>query len=256
MEDKLIFISCGQLSELEKTVGSLIKSAVDGTQGYHGYFAETVHDLEALAQNVLKGLQECSGAIVVLQDRGAVIQANGQEWGHRSSVWVNQEIAILAYRQHFESNKIPILVFAEPTVKLEGAMTSLIVNPQPLPPSAQLAGIIRTWLAGAETSAPQSRTFLEKWDQLPDTAKMAVVILADEGGTNVKESLVRQGLAKRLTIDTNAADTALREAKLYFIKTDLIKLVPNIHSGDELSVNPTWQHQLGQKSAEWLKSKS
>jgi hypothetical protein len=255
MGDKLIFISCGQLTELEKAVGSLIQSAVDGTPGYQSYFAETVHDLEALAQNVLKGLQECSGAIVVLQDRGTVTQTDGREWGHRSSVWVNQEIAILAYRQFFESQKIPILVLAEPTVKLEGAMTSLIVNPQPLPPSAQLANTVRAWLAGADISAPLTQKFVEKWDQLPDTAKMAVVILIDEGGANVKESLVRQGLAKRLSIDGNAADRTLREAKLNFMATDLVKLVPNVHSGDELSVNPTWQHQLRQRSGGWLKSR-
>jgi hypothetical protein len=256
MEDQLIFISCGQVTDLEKTVGSLLKAAVDGVPGYQGYFAETVHDLEALAQNVLKGLQNCSGAIVILQDRGTVIQTDGSEWGHRSSVWVNQEIAILAYRQYCESKRIPILVFAEPTVKLEGAMTSLIVNPQPLPPPAQLASIVRTWLAGSETSAPQSHIFVEKWDQLPDAAKMAVVVVVEEGGTNVKESIVRQGIAKRLFIDTNAADSALRDAKLYFMKTDLIKLVPNIRSGDELSANPTWKHQLQQQCGKWLSSKT
>jgi hypothetical protein len=84
---------------------------------------------------------------------------------------------------------------------------------------------------------------------------MAVVVLVDEGGTNVKESLVRQDLAKRLSIDPNAADNALRDAKLHFMKTDLVKLVPNIRSGDELSINPTWQHQLRQKCGEWLRSK-
>jgi hypothetical protein len=213
-----------------------------------------VHDLEALAQNVLKGLQECSGAIVVLQDRGTVTQTDGREWGHRSSVWVNQEIAILAYRQFFESKKIPILVFAEPTVKLEGAMTSLIVNPQPMPASAHIPSIVRAWLSGADASAPLTQKFVEKWAQLPDTAKMAVVVLVDEGGINVKESLVREGLAKRLSIDPNTADNALRDAKLNFMKTDLVKLVPNIRSGDELSINPTWQHQLRQKCGEWLRS--
>src|ERR1019366_4994876 len=141
-------------TDLEKAIGSLIKSAVDGIPGYKGYFAETVHDLEALAQNVFKGLQDCSGAIVVLQDRGVVTQTDGKVWGHRSSVWVNQEIAILAYRQHSESKRIPVLVLAESAVKHEGAMTSLIVNPRLLPPPSELASTVRDWLAEAETSAP------------------------------------------------------------------------------------------------------
>jgi hypothetical protein len=85
---------------------------------------------------------------------------------------------------------------------------------------------------------------------------MVVAVLLDGGGTNVKESLLRQGLAKRLSIDTNVADDALREAKLYFMKTDLIKLVQNTVIGNELSVNPTWQFQLRQKCGEWLKSRA
>ncbi len=49
----------------------------------------------------------------------------------RSSVWTNQELALLAYRQFFERRTIPILAFKEQTVTLEGAMTAFIVNPKP-----------------------------------------------------------------------------------------------------------------------------
>lgn len=156
MPNKLIFISCGQLTEAERSVGVLLKAVIDGTPGFQAYFAETVHDLQALAANVLEGIQRCAGAIVVLQDRGVVTRSDGVEWGHRSSVWVNQEVAILAYRQSFESKKVPVLAFADPVVKLEGAMTSLIVNPQPLPSSTQLVSAVATWLAKSEFSDSSS----------------------------------------------------------------------------------------------------
>jgi hypothetical protein len=91
MSKTLIFVSCGQRTEQEKTLGVLLKVVIDGIPGFAAYFAETVHDLETLARHVLDALGRCAGAIVVLHERGVVRTADGQEWGHRSSVpcpWV------------------------------------------------------------------------------------------------------------------------------------------------------------------------
>jgi hypothetical protein len=211
-----------------------------------------VHDLAALAHHVFQGIQECAGAIVVLQDRGIVTHSDGAESGHRSSVWVNQEVAILAYRQFFESRKLPILAFIDPAVKLEGAMTSLIVNPQPLPASAQVAGAVSTWLAEAEFAESPTEVFLLKWEQLTEPARRVVAGLFDEGGKNAKESSVRQAVIRRFGIDKNAASEQLRDAKLQFIKTDIVKLIQNTHSGDELFVNPAWEFQLKRQCGKWL----
>jgi hypothetical protein len=186
MSNKSIFISCGQGTENEKTTGILLKTVVDGEPGFRAYFAETVHDFGALADHVLKGIQECAGAIVVLQDRGRVVHPDGSEWGHRSSVWVNQELAILAYRQFFESKKLPVIAFIDPQVKLEGAMTALIVNPQPLPPISQLPDTIKSWLRSADFTESNNAVFLSKWQQLTDSAKRVIAVLIDEGGKDVR----------------------------------------------------------------------
>jgi hypothetical protein len=253
MANRLIFISCGQLTEAEKSLGVLIKTVVDGTPGFQAYFAETVHDLDSLAHHVMEGIQKCAGAIVVLQDRGIVTHSDGTEWGHRSSVWVNQEVAILAYRQSFESKKLPVLAFVDPAVKLEGAMTSLIINPQPLPPAAQFASSVSAWLTEGEFAESSNEVFMPKWEQLTEPARKVVAVLFDEGGKNAKQSAVRQAFAKRFSTDANAADQALRDAKLQFNNTDLVKLIQNIHSGDELSVNPTWEFQLRKQCDKWLR---
>lgn len=253
--NNLIFISCGQLTETEKSLGTLLKGLVDKTPGFQAYFAETVHDLTALAQHVFEGVQQCVGAIIILHDRGTVTQLDGIKWGHRSSVWINQEVAILAYRQFFESRKIPILAFIDSDVKLEGAMTSLIINPQPLPSSHQLAGVVNTWLAETEFADTSNEVFLSKWEQLTEPTKMAIAALFQEGGKNVKESSVRQRLTKDFNIDKNTASDQLRTAKGEFTNTDLIKLVRDTNSGDELSVNPTWEFQLKKQCNKWLKTR-
>jgi len=81
MSGNLIFVSCGQLTEQEKALGVLLKAVIDDTPGFEAYFAEAVHDFEALGRNVFDALRRCVGALVVLHDRGIVVGPEGEEWG-------------------------------------------------------------------------------------------------------------------------------------------------------------------------------
>lgn len=67
--------------------------------------------------------------------------------------WLAQiklELAILAYRQFFESREIPILVFRDESVELAGAMSALIVNAKLLPKEQAVIEEVNQWL-GAPT---------------------------------------------------------------------------------------------------------
>jgi hypothetical protein len=78
MAKKLIFVSCGQLTDDEKTLGLLIKTTIDATAGFEAYFAQAAQDLEALGRHVLDAIRRCAGAVVVLHDRGVVIGAEAR----------------------------------------------------------------------------------------------------------------------------------------------------------------------------------
>lgn len=251
MAKNLIFVSCGQATQAEKTLGVLLKATIEGRPGFEAYFAETVHDFDTLGRNVFDALRRCAGAVVVLHDRGTVIGPEGEEWGHRSSVWINQELAILAYRQFFEEKKIPVLAFIDPNVKLEGAMTSLIVNPRPLGSAQDVASAVTQWLTDSQFGAVSDEAFQQKWRQLSEPARNVVAGLLAEGGHNVKETAVRRTVMRLFNIDSNQASQMVRKAKLEFINTDLVKLIHNIHSGDELSVHPTWEFALRREIAKW-----
>ncbi|MGO8943512.1 MAG: hypothetical protein ACLQJ7_07540 [Syntrophobacteraceae bacterium] len=253
MANKLIFVSCGQLTDTEKTLGVLIKTVIDGTPGFEAYFAETVHDFEALGRHVLDGICRCAGAVVVLQDRGIVTHPDGTEWGHRSSVWVNQEVAILAYRQFFEAKKIPILAFAEPNVRLEGAMTALIVNPGSTGTPQDMVSAVKTWLAEEHfISRMSDELFAEKWNSLTEDVRKVVYGLLQEGGYNVKESSVRQAVIRLFGMDRELVNNAVRRALGQFTATDLVKVIPSGYSGKELSVHPTWEFQLKRQIDSWF----
>lgn len=96
MIERMIFISCGQQSQSEKRLGTSAFDLINSKPGYRAYFAEYVQCLDGLTKNILDSLRTCSGFISFLHERGQVIQ-NDKIMGFRSSVWINQEIAILAY---------------------------------------------------------------------------------------------------------------------------------------------------------------
>ncbi len=246
MTDKLIFVSCGQQTADEKKLGTSVKQLIDSKSGYKAYFAEYVQSLDGLSKNIFDGLRRCSGLISFLHERGLVTQGE-EAWGYRSSAWVNQELAILAYRKQFEGIEIPILVFKDERVRLEGAMTSLIVNPIPMKSEAEILKEIEFWMNLTRfplSSSANDDRFLSKWKKLSPTSLKVISALLDEGRTNVKESSVRLCLREAYGMGKNEASEAIFNARLEFINTDLIKLIPNIHSGDELSINPIWEWHI------------
>jgi hypothetical protein len=252
MAEKLIFVSCGQLTPEEKDLGKSVKDLVDSKPGYKAYFAEKVQNLDGLAKNIFDKLQKCSGLISFLHERGLVTTNDKKKWGHRSSVWVNQEIAILAYRQQFEKiDEIPILVFKDKRVRLEGAMTSLIVNPSPMGSKSEILKHIESWLDSTifplHSSAKEER-FLSKWNKTSDTSRKVISALVDEGGTNVKEEAIKKCLQESYKMGAEDANQAIFKARLDFSgHIDLVKLIHDIHSGDEMSINPTWEPYINQE---------
>jgi hypothetical protein len=137
-------------------------------------------------------------------------------------------------------------------VKLEGAMTSLIVNPRSLGTASDVAAAVKAWLSSGEFNAGSDEVFVRKWNQLTDVGRRVLAGLVEEGGYNVKETAVRHGVMRRFKMPSNLATEAIMKAKLEFINTDLVKLIHNIHSGDELSVHPTWEFQLRRQITAWL----
>lgn len=241
---RLIFVSCGQVTEEEKQLGTAVKGLIDSSEGFQAYFAETVHDLTALGHHIFDALHRCSGAISFLQQRGSVTDLHGKDWGIRSSVWVNQEIAILAFRNFLEASKLPILVFKDADVKIEGAMTSFIINPLPLLTISKTLVQVKGWLESTDFAPCLSVEFQAKWDKLSLNSKRALNCLASEGGNKVKEFNIRRKLQEKYGIEKNKASDSVREAKLQFTDTGLVICDRNTNTGDEMSFHPTWKWYL------------
>lgn len=152
MPKKQIFISCGQHTEEEKTLGREIKRVID-EQGMLGFFAEEVHQPADLNTFLFKELQRCDGFLAVLQKRGEV-HYEKFPIKHRASAWIQQEIAILFYRSFLLGRSIPMRIYQERGILQEGITTKSIMNPIEFDNDGAVLEDLREWLRGPAFAEP------------------------------------------------------------------------------------------------------
>jgi hypothetical protein len=126
-DERVLFISCGQVTDEEKRLGKGIVRLVAELTPFRPYFAENVSSLDALTNSILGALEAASGFIAVMHPRGEVISPRGKHI--RASVWVEQEIAIAAHLVHARKKKLHVQAYAHQDIHLEGIREQLHLNP-------------------------------------------------------------------------------------------------------------------------------
>lgn len=199
-----------------------------------------------LSAHILDALRRSSGAVIVLHSRGEVRAKDGRALGIRSSVWINQEVALLAYRQFFEKRAIPILAFRDSSVTLEGAMTAFIVNPKPSVDEHFVLAEVRKWLTDEALSGAtdEHKLFQQKWDALQADDRAILAALIAEGGRDIKEQSVRRRLIKHHGFEKNRASDVLRRRRTVLSEENLVQLRHNIYDGDEMTLHPQWEWHI------------
>ncbi|HEV7671022.1 MAG TPA: hypothetical protein VGS22_21100 [Thermoanaerobaculia bacterium] len=250
MEKSLIFVSCGQCTDEEKNLGKAIQRVIDQSSDLKSYFAESVHDLESLDRHVFGALRDCVGGVIVMHPRGRVLDATSNEWGIRSSVWINQEIAILAYRRMFEGLEIPTIVFADSRVRLEGAMTTLIVNPRILGKTDEVLRKIKDWLDAANFSKASPKIVSDNWERLTEPSKKVVAAIIDAGGSEVIQVVLQRVLMKDYGLSEAEVGSVINAARSDFASTGLVSWCSR-ESGLAFSVHRTWEPGVRRKVKDW-----
>ena len=140
-----VFISCGQLREEERKVGEELHSLL--TKGGHApFFAAKAHSFDELATHIFAGLATCEAYLAVLHPRGEVHYPGVKEVKIRGSVWIHQELAILAYRRFLQGQSIPLCVLIETSIDREGVLDNLIVNPHPFRTEEEIYKRVQEWM--------------------------------------------------------------------------------------------------------------
>lgn len=140
-----VFISCGQRTEDERRIGGELHRLL--TEGGHApFFAGQAHSFDELATHIFTGLARCEAYLGVLHPRGEVRYPGVEQFEVRGSVWIHQELAILAYRRFLEGRSLPLRVLMHASINREGVLDNLIVNPVTFETEAEIYESVREWM--------------------------------------------------------------------------------------------------------------
>jgi len=135
----LIFIACGQVTPEEIELGGKVRNLLE-EHGIDVFLAEAANDLVDLNSHIFKNLNECTGFIAILHKRHKL---NGT---YDTSVWINQEVAIVAYLRSQQSKEIPSLILYEENAEEEGLIKYTIANPPTFGSNEEALLKIEKWI--------------------------------------------------------------------------------------------------------------
>lgn len=130
--EPVIFVSCGQSTPVERSLGQEIAKLVEQLTSCRAYFAENQNTLEGVTENILKKLLVAVGFIAIMHPRGNISNPNsatGPTWV-RGSVWVEQEIAIAAFISQALQRPMRVRAYIHESILREGLRSLLHLNPK------------------------------------------------------------------------------------------------------------------------------
>jgi len=121
-----VLISRGQFADSERRLGQTLAALVSELTPYTGYLAQNQTSLSALSQHVFETLNSAVGFVAVMHHRGTA--KTPHEEHIRGSLWVEQGIAIAAFLTA-QGRHLPVALYLQNGIVLEGARQQLILNP-------------------------------------------------------------------------------------------------------------------------------
>ncbi len=160
-EKPLVFISCGQFADDEISLGKAVESLIRDETSFDAYFAEQQNSLDGLTTNILSNLNRAAGFIAIMHHRGEFDTPHGHVI--RSSVWVEQEIAIAAFIQHILGRRIEVAVYMQRGIGREGIRQQLRLKPVEFDQSDEVLADLRERVKGWAVEATSPQPLQAEW---------------------------------------------------------------------------------------------
>ena len=141
-ESPIVFISCSQAPE-DVELGKAIAQLVTDETAAVGYFAQNETTFEAVTTRILGAIGRCRGFVGIMHHRGDVTPPQGPAF-QRASVWVEQEIAIAAFREQVLREPIPVQLYIQNGIRLEGLRDKILLNAEPFDSNEHVIGHFRS----------------------------------------------------------------------------------------------------------------
>ena len=189
MPERVVFISCGQLTEGEKGLGREVAAIIE-RHGMRPFFAQDVHSAGDLNSEVFRAIQSCDAFLGILQRRGTVTFGKYPP-AERASVWIQQEIATFCYRMFLERRSFPIRVYSERGIRREGVMEIAVVNPIEFDRSEEIPTEVERWLRSREFDdhpvlATREELFRRRLAPLNEVEQLLLEAEVPSGGVETK----------------------------------------------------------------------
>jgi hypothetical protein len=197
--DKIVFIACGQLTKKELRLGKKLENLVNSKSGLKAFLAETVNDPQGLTTLIFENLSKCVGFIGILHNR----KSNKRNTSRFGSLWINQEIGILAYKRSQKKEPIPYKVFIEKGLEIEGVLRYIGGRPEKFITDDVVVENVNNWLMNLnvqtadENISVQEKTKITVYRIIQQNHKLASIYNAgpeDIEDFKVKLSYTRSGV--------------------------------------------------------------
>ena len=174
MNKPLVFISCGQYAAEERRLGADICALVKELRpDMEPYFADNQSSADGLSTHILNALSRSAGFVCVMHRRGNITLPDGRTVT-RGSVWLEQEIAIVAFMGHVLGRPLPTFYYKQSGIGLEGIRSVLLMNPRiEFTHESQVLEDLRQALPGATFNA------YAEYDLIPEITYRDVSIRGD-----------------------------------------------------------------------------
>ena len=162
-EKPIVFISCGQSTPEEISLGNEVERFIREGTPYEPYFAEQQNTLEGLAGNILSALHRAAAFVAIMHHRGTITTPSGNTIT-RGSVWIEQELAICTFIHHILDRPIEVILYLQRGISREGIRSQLRLKPVDFDNDSDvledLRNLVPRWKLLATSTAP----LIAHWD--------------------------------------------------------------------------------------------
>ncbi len=196
----LIFVSCGQVTPEEIQLGKDIAHLIRQDGRYEAYFADNQSSLDGVTANILAKLDQAAGFVAIMHARGEVQVADAGASAARSfvrgSVWIEQEIAILAMLVQVQRRKVNVQLYTKRGLTREGLRVYVMTNPYEFAEEKEVlqhfAQILPAWQLAVVTHGPALSPVLTRLQHTQDPALFTVAVaLYNTGDEQATDARVR-----------------------------------------------------------------
>jgi hypothetical protein len=174
---------------------------------------------------------------------------------YRSSVWVNQELALISYR-HADGDPVPVLAFQEEPADCqllwEGVLASTLYSPKPLIDVDTVIARVKKWLATEQFFPGSADAFSTAWARISSKFIPVLQAIRELASVDVDRELLRRRVEQN-GIKEGARMLVLQAVGEPLLSWGMITTPDPTSAFSPVSIRREWRAHINRKLSELRK---